>query len=250
MNPPKNVIEQIHQMFAKFFWGSTGSLKRKHWVAWEDMCIPKKEGGLGFRSLHAVNNALFAKLWWNFRTSTSLWSNYMGNKYCKKRHPIVSRSVGATHVWKKMVAIREEVEHEIWWQLKAGTSSFWFDNLTKQGTLFYTEGESARDEEIEVKEFIEEGSWKREKLRNYLSEEMTEHIVINVLPCTSEMNDKAWWMGSSVGNFTVKSAFHLVRHKREQIDYCRNIWIKKLPLKISFFFYGKSGKKELPLMII
>ncbi|KAG5630121.1 hypothetical protein H5410_001838 [Solanum commersonii] len=127
----------------KVFLGSTGSLKRKHWVAWEDMCIPKEEEGLGFRSLHAVNNALFAKLWWNFRTSTSLWSNYMGNKYCKKRHPTVSRSVGASHVWKKMVAIREEVEHEIWWQLKAGTSSFWFYNWTKQGALFYIEGESA-----------------------------------------------------------------------------------------------------------
>ncbi|KAG5619664.1 hypothetical protein H5410_004882 [Solanum commersonii] len=149
----------------------------------KDTCIPKEEGGLGFRSLHAVNNALFAKLWWNFRISTSLWSNYIGNKYCKKRHPTVSRSVSASHVWKKMVAIREEVEHEIWWQLKACTSSFWFDNWTKQGAL--------------------------RKLKDYLSKEMREHIVNNILPCTSEMNDKAWWMGSSVGNFTVKSAYHL-----------------------------------------
>ncbi|KAK6788076.1 hypothetical protein RDI58_016601 [Solanum bulbocastanum] len=180
------------------------------------------------------------------RTSTSLWSNYMGNKYCKKRHPTVSRSVSASHVWKKMEAMREEVEHEIWWQLKAGTSSFWFDNWTKQGAFYYTEGESAWDEEIEVKEFIEEGSWNRRKLRDCLSEEMTEPIVNNILPCTSEMNDKAWWMGSSVGNFTVKSAYHLVRHKREQIEYCRNIWIKTLPFKISFFLW-RVWKKRIAI---
>jgi len=75
MNPPKCVIDQIHKNFAKFFWGSSSSLKGKHWVAWDDMCLPKEEGGLGFRYLHEVNNALFAKLWWNFRVSiSSLWS--------------------------------------------------------------------------------------------------------------------------------------------------------------------------------
>jgi len=124
MNPHKSVINQIHQCFAKFFWGS-GSLNGKHWVIWEDMCLPKDEEGLGFRSLYTVNDALFAKLWWHFRVSTtSLWSTYMGNKYCKKLHPVLAKSVGSSHVWRKMVAIREEVEHDIWWQVKAENSSF------------------------------------------------------------------------------------------------------------------------------
>lgn len=48
MNPPKTIIAQLHQIFAKKNWGSTGSLKGKHWIAWEDMCFPKDEGGLGF----------------------------------------------------------------------------------------------------------------------------------------------------------------------------------------------------------
>lgn len=140
MNPPKIIIAQLHQIFAKKNWGSTGSLKGKHWIAWEDMCFPKDEGGLGFRSLHDVNLALFAKLWWKFRTSTSsLWCSYIGNKYCKRLHHVVVRSTGASHVWRKMLSIREEVEHEIWWQLKAGNSSFWFDNWTKQGALYFTE---------------------------------------------------------------------------------------------------------------
>jgi len=40
----------------------------KHWVAWPDICLPKKEGGLGFKSLFDVSKTLFTKQWWNFRT--------------------------------------------------------------------------------------------------------------------------------------------------------------------------------------
>uniref|UniRef100_M1BH23 Non-LTR retroelement reverse transcriptase n=1 Tax=Solanum tuberosum TaxID=4113 RepID=M1BH23_SOLTU len=56
-------------------------------------------------------------------------------------------------VWMKMINIREEVEHEIWWQIKGGNSSFWFDNWTRQGALYYTEGERAHEEELEVNDF-------------------------------------------------------------------------------------------------
>uniref|UniRef100_A0A0V0GP60 Putative ovule protein n=1 Tax=Solanum chacoense TaxID=4108 RepID=A0A0V0GP60_SOLCH len=49
----------------------------------------------------------------------------MGNKYCKKLHPTVVTNSGASHVWRKMIDIREEVEHDIWWQVKAGNSIFW-----------------------------------------------------------------------------------------------------------------------------
>jgi len=132
MNPPKKVIEQIHQILPKFFWGNIRGIKGKHWVAWKDLCFLKEEGGIGFRSLHDINKAMFAKLWWNFRVSTnSLWETYMWNKYCKKMHPLLVKSSGASHVWRKMISMREEVEHDIWWQLKVGNSSFLFDNWTR-----------------------------------------------------------------------------------------------------------------------
>lgn len=111
LNPTKGVIKQLHQLFAKCFWGNTGIDKRKHWAIWEELCFPKEEGSLGFRSLLDMNKALFAKLWWNFRTSVnSIWSTYMGNKYCKKLHPTVVVNTGASHVWRKMISIREEIE--------------------------------------------------------------------------------------------------------------------------------------------
>ncbi|KAH0712013.1 hypothetical protein KY289_007972 [Solanum tuberosum] len=150
MNPPKKIIEQLHKLFAGFFWSKTGREKGKHWIAWQEMCYPKEEGGIGFRSLHIITKALFAKLWWTFRTSTSLWSTFMWNKYCKKHHSVLAKGNGASHTWRKMLETREEVEYDIWWQVKSGEASFWFDNWMKQGALYYIQ-EHNGEEEVEVR---------------------------------------------------------------------------------------------------
>lgn len=62
LTPPKGVTRKLHQMLVEFFWGSTTTEKRKHWVAWEDMCFLREEGGLGFKSLLEMNRAMQAKL--------------------------------------------------------------------------------------------------------------------------------------------------------------------------------------------
>lgn len=195
MNPPKSVIDFIHKIIANFFWSGTGEGKGKHWVAWDTLCLPQEEEGIGFRSLRHMVDALFAKLWWNFRTSTtSLWSNYMWNKYCKRLHPVIAKGIGASHVWRKMTQVRELIEHNIWWQIKARKVNFWFDNWTKLGALYYIEPLNNSEEEIEVKELINNGEWNRQMLEEYLSDqELVEHICADIKPPRPEaIRDIPW----------------------------------------------------------
>ncbi|XP_059312892.1 uncharacterized protein LOC132064045 [Lycium ferocissimum] len=81
---PKFLIKDIHKIFARFFWSSNEDVKKRPWSAWLNMCYPKHEVGLGFRSIFDVSKALCAELWWRFRTVHSLWLNFMWTKYCKK----------------------------------------------------------------------------------------------------------------------------------------------------------------------
>lgn len=53
------------------------------------MCFPMEEGGVGFRDLFDITKSVFAKLWWTFRTTRSLWDDYMWNKYGKPFIPAV-----------------------------------------------------------------------------------------------------------------------------------------------------------------
>lgn len=99
ISPPKKTLNQIHKMFVSFFWSKIRGAKGKHWVKWEDLCFPYKEGGVGFKFLHDIAKALFVKLWWKFRTFVdTMWSSFMWNKYCKKLHHLLAPGRGGSHV--------------------------------------------------------------------------------------------------------------------------------------------------------
>ncbi|XP_059313002.1 uncharacterized protein LOC132064126 [Lycium ferocissimum] len=60
-------VKDVVVCLERFFWQTKEEGRSKHWLAWENVCYPKNKGGLGFRSLHDISKALFAKLWWRFR---------------------------------------------------------------------------------------------------------------------------------------------------------------------------------------
>lgn len=89
-----------------------------------------------------------------------------------------------------------------------------------------------------MKDFIINGTWNENKLRNFISEEMVQHVLTNIRPNVTEVCiDKAWWRGNTNGTFTVKSAFHMVRCKKAEEEWRKFMWVKGLPIKISFFLW-------------
>ncbi|KAF3643159.1 hypothetical protein FXO37_22128 [Capsicum annuum] len=110
--------------------------------------------------------------------------------------------------------------------------------LKAQGALYYVEGETFQDEEIEVKFFITNEEWDKQKLISILSEEMVELILQTVKPTVEgHYNDKPWSMGNTYGQFSVKSAWDVVRKKKENRRYFDYSWNKGLPFKYNFFLW-------------
>lgn len=60
---PKSFCNSLHQMCAKFWWGSNAENKKIHWMSGEKLCRPKEED-MGSRDLYAHNLALLAKQGW------------------------------------------------------------------------------------------------------------------------------------------------------------------------------------------
>lgn len=73
---------------------------------------------------------------------------------------------------------------QIWWQIKVGNSSFWFDNWTKQEAVYYMDNDQNIEKEIEVKQCIIDNTWNELKLKENISEEMVKYIVNNISPLT------------------------------------------------------------------
>ncbi|GJV94910.1 hypothetical protein Tco_1546487 [Tanacetum coccineum] len=75
---PIGIIQEIQQLMRGFLW-CNGELKHgKANVAWDVICLPKWEGGLGIRSLEIFNIALMTTHIWNIVTNKeSLWVRWI-----------------------------------------------------------------------------------------------------------------------------------------------------------------------------
>lgn len=47
LKPSKAVLIALERIFNSFLWDKTQEAKRIHWTAWERICFPTDEGGLG-----------------------------------------------------------------------------------------------------------------------------------------------------------------------------------------------------------
>jgi hypothetical protein len=82
---PISFTSSLDRMFKKFWWGFPKDRSRNLSLkSWSSICLPKHEGGLGFRRMHEFNLSLITKLGWKMISDTNcLWVRQLQNKYIK-----------------------------------------------------------------------------------------------------------------------------------------------------------------------
>ncbi|XP_019260714.1 PREDICTED: uncharacterized protein LOC109238688 [Nicotiana attenuata] len=97
VSPPKTVMKQIKKLAANFFWGMEDNKRKYHWASWNKLCFPMNEGGIGFKTIEDICKSMEYKQWWHFRSTQSLWSNFLKAKYCQRSNPISKKWVKDNH---------------------------------------------------------------------------------------------------------------------------------------------------------
>jgi hypothetical protein len=79
---PVTLSRAINSEIANFWWGQNEDSKKIHWQAWSKLCLPKGDGGMGFRDLESFNLALLAKQCWRIQNNpNALWVRILKARY-------------------------------------------------------------------------------------------------------------------------------------------------------------------------
>ena len=85
---------------------------RAHLVLWDQICKPKKEGGLGIRKVRLMNEALLVKVAFKMLVEKdSFWVEVIRNKYnCGDDIlPIVTTHKNSSNLWKGIIKVWNKI---------------------------------------------------------------------------------------------------------------------------------------------
>ena len=84
---PQGILQKIRAIQRDYLWRGAKTKKKSALVAWEKVCKPKRQGGLGLQDPQVTNNAYGAKLWWCWVKETNTpWVNPWKEKYASDIH--------------------------------------------------------------------------------------------------------------------------------------------------------------------
>ncbi|KAL5538246.1 hypothetical protein UlMin_044727 [Ulmus minor] len=106
---PISLIKELHRLCARFWWGGDISKQKIHWCTWEQLCVYKKNGGMGFRDLRLFNKAILAKQAWHIHSQpSSLVARVLQGFYFTSSSFLqVKKSNASSFVWRSILWGRE-----------------------------------------------------------------------------------------------------------------------------------------------
>ena len=228
---PSRIIHDLEQLLRGFLW-CQGEMKRgKAKVAWESVCKPKQEGGLGIRRLADFNNALMTTHIWSILThKESLWVRWIHSYKLRGRSFWDVPCLGdVSWGWRKLLAIRPKVRPYIWHKINNGrTTSVWFDmwceispirNLLTNRDIIRA-GFSLTDSVYDV---LTHGNWRWPADWSTRYQNLFNIPVPNIV---DEMEDRILWrdLEGTFRPFSVACAWDSLRMRSDLVEWVNVTW--------------------------
>lgn len=135
---PKSVIHCIEALCRNYLWSGVSDGKKMPLVAWENICMPRCEGGLGILQLDVWNKAALGKqLWKIIANSDCLWVKWAKVVYMKGKS-LWTAAAKDNHPWswRKILKLRSSMLPHIECKIGDGRQfSLFYDNWLRIGTL-------------------------------------------------------------------------------------------------------------------
>lgn len=251
---PKEICEEINAILARFWWGS-GEKRGLHWYAWKRVCIPKKEGGLGFRDLESFNQALLGKQVWRILQNPNiLMARILRARYFPDGD-ILSATLKrkSSYAWKSILHGKELILKGMRYIIGNGTTTkMWTDSWLSLRPPRPPRPRRVINHNTRVSDYINENrtGWNLEKLReDVVEDDIVKILALRISPKAEQ--DLMGWHYNDSGLYTVKSGYWLATHLPDNnfipptygnVALKKTIWNTKLPSKLKHFLWRISSR--------
>jgi hypothetical protein len=238
---PKKIIRDISQKFNRFLWNGKDSNSAKAKVAWNDVCFPKKEGGLGLKNLEVWNRTSIMRHIWNlFACAGSIWVAWI------KMYLLKGRSFWSVNIpqdcfwcWRSLLKLRNIVRDFIFFEVGDGQNiHLWFDNWHPCGVLIERYGsrvvyDARSGLNSKLSSVLSNGNWCWNPARSEdlvaIQSRLPEIVLGHV--------DKPVWKIARNGSFVSSETWNFLRDKKAEVEWWHLIWFPYAIPKHAFILW-------------
>lgn len=232
---PKRCFDLIESMCSAFLWSGSPNITTKAKVRWEDVCLPKHEGGLGVRKLVDTSRVFALRLIWRLHeNSGSLWVAW--TRHYLLRHSTFWDAVAGSRgswIWKKLLKLRPLALGFLCVKVRDGAStSFWFDNWLDIGRPIDIAGEQGTQvlgihRAASVSEAANSHGWTIRRTRSRTLHALLHAIRLTPPPRVDAGPDQFLWKhGAGVykAHFSSKMTWNQVRIPKPMVRWHKVMW--------------------------
>ncbi|XP_062100125.1 uncharacterized protein LOC133806004 [Humulus lupulus] len=251
---PLNLINNIHSIAAKFWWGSSEKKRRIHWCKWEELCKRKFRGGLGFKDMELFNKAMLAKQCWRLeRFPESLVAKVLKFSYHSNCDFLQAKKGSApSFIWRSLLWGRKIIEAGSRWRIGLGEEVRIVEDKWLPRPLNFTFLEKpelpAGIRVIDLRKA--DGEWDEIFIRNIFTKEDADSI-LSIIPGPLDSRDKRIWHYNQNGEYSVRSGYQVAIREKERVEgsnmretesWWKKVWSLRVPPKIKLFLWKLSNK--------
>jgi hypothetical protein len=225
---PRKVIKEINPKFNRFLWNGKDESSARAKIAWDEICLPKKEGGLGLKNLDVWNvSSMMRHIWSLFARSGSIWVAWV-HAYLLKGKSFWSVSIpqNCSWCWRKLLKMRNLARGFLKFEVGDGRNiHLWFDHWHPLRVLFDKFGyrviyDSQSHLDAKVDSVFRNGVWRWKPARS--------DALVDIHSRLSEVHlgpyDKPIWTIGSTGSYISSETWNFLRRKKEVVGWWNLVW--------------------------
>uniref|UniRef100_A0A803NHM6 Reverse transcriptase zinc-binding domain-containing protein n=1 Tax=Cannabis sativa TaxID=3483 RepID=A0A803NHM6_CANSA len=256
---PLEISRDIESSMAGFWWkGSNNGNKGIWWMSWDRMCLPKDNGGMGFRNLQDINLALLGKQGWRFLSKLDALATRIFKARYFPNGSYLSASLGSnsSYVWRSVWEAQSLVRTGVRWCIGDGSSI----NILNESWLpdpefpFVSSTHPALENSNICNLLNVQGSdWDLEILHD-LFDARDRQLILQIPLGITQTSDMVYWSMEATGVYTVKSGYKLqqrLKGRDREVNstaFWKDLWSLKVPSKVKNLMW-RACSNCLPMLV-